>query len=149
MTHSVLGKERVEEFVGRACREVEKNDNFLLAEDVSEWAVAHRLAVYLEKYFSDYSVDCEYNRMAGPDGLYTPRSPKKVHGSNKQRPDIIIHRRGPETLGNLLVIELKKSSSVEDEGFLDAMMRDPKFDYKYGCHILIADHKLAENWRRK
>ncbi len=139
----------IKTFVERACREVEKRDPFLLANDVSEWAVAHRLAVYLEKYFPEYDVDCEYNRMADADGRYSTRSPKKVYGTVKSRPDIIVHKRGPATMNNLLVLELKKfgTSTANDEVFLDAMMADPKFGYKHACHIVVEKGGLRTNWR--
>lgn len=146
MTRAVLTKEKVEEFVSRACRDVENKDSFLLDKDVSEWAIAHRLAVYIEKYFPEYNIDCEYNRMADADGTYSTRSPKRVHGTAKERPDIIVHRRGPGADNNLLVIELKKNQSDDDENFLDAMMADPNFSYKYGCHVLITNEKLTEKW---
>lgn len=85
-----------------------ENDSFLFDKDVSEWAVAHRLAAYLEGFFPEYDVDCEYNRMPGPDGEYDSKAPKKVLGNKKIRPDIIVHRRGSNE-DNLIAIEMKKA----------------------------------------
>lgn len=107
------------------------------------------MAVYLEKYFPKYNIDCEYNRMADVDGTYSLRSPKRIHGTEKSRPDILVHKRGPDTKNNLLVVELKKSSSDNDNVFLDAMMIDPSFAYKYACHIVITDTGLSTSWRKK
>lgn len=61
MSRTVLSDVGIQLFVSRTCSEVEKNDAFLLTKDVSEWAVAHRLAVYLERFFPEYDIDCEYN----------------------------------------------------------------------------------------
>lgn len=139
-----LLEENIKEIVERACREVEKNDAFLFMADVSEWAVAHRLAVYLEKYFPEYDVDCEYNRMADSDGTYSMHSPKRVHGTKKSRPDIIVHRRGPDSIDNLLVIELKKGAAEDsnDSVFLKAIQTDQNFNYNYAFQVLISDNKL-------
>jgi len=38
-------------------------DLTLLAIGAHEQAICHRLAVYLEYWFSTYEIDCEYNRM--------------------------------------------------------------------------------------
>jgi hypothetical protein len=37
-------------------------DSDLFSRDASEWALADRLAVYLEQEISGWNVDCEYNR---------------------------------------------------------------------------------------
>ena len=84
-------------------------DKILFGIKVSEWAVAHRLAVYLEREIPGWDVDCEYNRQ-GPDGE------KKANDSgNIVRPDILIHQRTKEEEGdNLLVIELKLAKNDVD-----------------------------------
>ena len=38
------------------------NDGFLLERDVSERAITHKLAEHLQKLFSNWDVDCEYNK---------------------------------------------------------------------------------------
>ena len=104
----------------------------------SERAIAHRLAVYLERELRNdgivedgglISVDCEYNRHL--DGMKTHRIPEKLIGivedaKRKPKPisddegfyvfsiapDIIVHRRGEDDL-NLLVVELKKTTNNE------------------------------------
>ena len=39
-----------------------KNDGYLLENDVNERSITHKFAVYLENEFSEWDVDCEYNR---------------------------------------------------------------------------------------
>src|SRR5262245_24198088 len=57
----------------------------------TEWNLAAHLAPEIVKHFQGYSYDIDV---------------LKVNYSNR-RPDIIIHRRGPETRYNLLVVEVK------------------------------------------
>jgi len=143
----LLGEKKVKEFVSRACREVELKDIFLLEKDVSEWAIAHRLAVYLEKYFPEFNVDCEYNRMPGEDGKYGEEAPKKLYGQKKIRPDIIVHHRGSNN-ANLLAIELKKSTNrtgTEDDRRTLLAMREELY-YTNLCQILISKNELKETW---
>lgn len=88
-------------------------DKFLLKHDVSEWAIAHRFAVYLEKYFPEFHIDCEYNRdgLGGfPKRLKTLKEfakEKKLKGA-RVYPDIIVHRRGEKE--GFLAIEFSKSN---------------------------------------
>jgi hypothetical protein len=62
----------------------------------TEWNLAAHLAPEIVKYFKGYSYDIDVT---------------KVNYSNR-RPDIIIHRRGPETKYNLLVVEVKREGSA-------------------------------------
>lgn len=149
MSSPSLTESAIKRLIERACREVEKRDHFLLEHDVSEWAVAHRLAVYLEGYFGEYNVDCEYNTMPGELGRYAHNEhiPKMIAGRPK-RPDIIIHRRGSKSAGNLAAIELKKAGNKD--GFTDdqndlVALRD-KFGYQILCQLIINDESLAPIW---
>jgi Holliday junction resolvase len=63
--------------------------------------------------FSDWTIDCEYNR----DGTVVKKliyavSPKGMAEERNVVPDIIIHHR--QTTDNLLAIEVKKSSNQEN-----------------------------------
>lgn len=71
--------------------------------------------MYLQQYFPDWSVDCEYNR----DGIEPKRLghlelyPDSEDVEAKTVfPDVIVHRRG--TRRNFLVLEFKKSTSRVD-----------------------------------
>lgn len=39
-----------------------QNEIYLLRFNVNERSISHKLAIYLEPYFSGWDVDCEYNR---------------------------------------------------------------------------------------
>lgn len=86
------------EAVARALSELLENDHDLLGIDANERSITFRFAMYLQRHFPDWTVDCEYNR----DGA----EPKTVF------PDVIVHRRG--TRNNYLVLEFKKSTSRVD-----------------------------------
>ena len=95
--------------VEEALHLLRKNDHVLIRNDVSEWAIAHRLAVYLENIIPGWHVDCEYNRQGrGND-------PKVNPNAERVRPDVILHHREMvECEHNLLVIEVKKNETDED-----------------------------------
>lgn len=109
-------------------------DSLLLDINASEWSIAHRIAVYLEKKFEGWNVDCEYNRVQlgggtkhNTDGLY-------------KRPDIIIHHRGKvDKSHNLLVIELKTATSTNDfdklSDFTSVPCDERPFQYQYGLAL--------------
>jgi len=111
--------------IEKALQQLIKNDIHLLEENVNERSLTHLLAKYLEPFYPEYNIDCEYNR----DVSSTSKNNKKQieviqHIVGKQvktdslegksvYPDIIIHRRG--TNDNYLVMEAKKSSSSDKE----------------------------------
>lgn len=96
-----------------------QNDIKLLQYDVNERSIAHRLAIYLERLFPGFDVDCEYNRMGlHPKTLYSlsfEEQPGKSSDGSLVYPDIVVHRRG-EATGNFLIVEIKKTtSSIEKD----------------------------------
>ena len=91
-----------------------KKERYLLSVEANERSLTHRLAIYIEKEFPDFNVDCEYNR----NGM----EPKRLDSFKRQvdsddiqgvtvYPDIIVHRRGPGN--NLVVIEAKTSKNQQ------------------------------------
>ena len=112
-------------------------DSDLFPRDASEWALAHRLAVYLEQELPGWNVDCEYNRQG-------PRTDSKTNeNKGKIRPDIVLHHRGQTDLQhNLLAIELKKAESPSDHGKVCEYTKGPegarKFQYQYGLALSVS-----------
>lgn len=160
-------RQEVEACVVSALQELLQDDASLLQYDVAERAIAHKLAEYLQRHFDEYHVDCEYNRNVVPgdsrlgalsrDWRKILSMPGPRNNRNKRRnrqdqddsaefsvyPDIIVHRRLSND-HNLLVIEVKKSSSDVPRGFdrdkLCAFTatdgRNP-YCYRYGLFILL------------
>lgn len=124
--------------------------NSLFARDTavlenSEWAIAHRLAVYLEPLLPGWNIDCEFNRQ----GEKTTSGPKMAADGSRVRPDIIVHHRGRvEREHNLLAIELKKraNSSRDHEKVKDytaAANENRKFQYQHGVTISLEPLKMT------
>lgn len=103
------------EAVARALSELLLNDHDLLDIDANERSITFRFAMYLQRRFAGWTVDCEYNR----DGTEPKRLghlelyPDSEDDEAKTVfPDVIVHRRG--TRQNHLVLEFKKSTSRVD-----------------------------------
>ncbi|MCU7370191.1 hypothetical protein PEC18_04730 [Paucibacter sp. O1-1] len=57
-----MKQEEVIEIVHEGLKILEKEDDWLLENDLSERSIAqHRLACHLQHLFDGYCVDCEYN----------------------------------------------------------------------------------------
>lgn len=101
--------------VARALSELLLNDHDLLGIDANERSITFRFAMYLQRRFADWTVDCEYNRdgadpkRLGHLELYPDREDDEA---KTVFPDVIVHRRG--TRQNHLVLEFKKSTSRVD-----------------------------------
>lgn len=122
--------EQVQNKVATALCDLQTQDGFLLVNDLHERSIAHHFAVYLQRRFRGYRVDCEYNGNLQSDGgrkviyslnseLSNIRATVQVALDNSMEeemevlkvfPDIIVHHRG-HNAKNLLVIEVKKSSN--------------------------------------
>jgi hypothetical protein len=125
--------------VNRALDKLKDRDSKLFHLDASEWAIAHRLAVYLEQELpQNWNVDCEYNRQG------SEKEAKAMGDGGKIRPDIVIHHRTLlEPENNLLVIELKKREADADLmkacEYTKQPTGDRKFQYQYGLSLSVLD----------
>jgi hypothetical protein len=111
-------------------------DLVLITEGASEWAVAHRIAVYLEHQFEGWNVDCEYNRQGAGGNV------KQDNVGEIRRPDITVHHRTLKNqVHNLLVVEVKKEESDGDISRVCEYTSDPEGDrpykYQYGITLTI------------
>jgi hypothetical protein len=131
-----------------ALAEFYAHEAFLLERDLGERTLTHRLAVHLEKQFSGWNVDCDYNRL----GERTLRLPKGTmvstddHLGKSVYPDIVVHQR--ETPNNLLAIEVRTASNRQppehDQHKLRAMT-DPHlwFAYWIGVYLVLGNKSVA------
>ena len=133
-----MDRNDLEPVVWEALNRLFARDATLLGSDNSEWAVGHRLAVYLEQLLPGWNIDCEFNRQG--DGCER----KKLAAGKRVRPDIIVHHRGRmEREHNLLVIELKKTGSGQDHAKVQEYTAPPdgerKYQYRHGLAIALSD----------
>lgn len=134
-----------------------KNDLCLLENDVSERAIVHKYAEYLQQEFTDWNVDCEYNKNFDNPKLCNAWKQKKEEiikkiqratGLERQGklerllqvgvsvyPDIIIHHRGTDD--NLLVIEAKKTMNDTDYEIDKEKLKECKssLEYQFACFL--------------
>jgi hypothetical protein len=136
----------IKDKVIQAFQELVATDPFLLINDVNERSLTHRLAIYLEKRFPGYHIDCEYNR----DGIGTrPKRISEIKNLNSFRgeittdddkgvtvfPDIIIHRRGEQS--GLVIIEAKKSNSGPNDDKQKLKLYKEDLGYPYAFFIIF------------
>jgi hypothetical protein len=137
--------ERVEQGCSRASG-ILADEAFLFAKHVGERTLTHRLAVHLEKQFSGWNVDCDYNRL-GERRLRMPHgtivSTDDEFGKSVY-PDIVVHQR--EIPNNLLAIEVRKTSNHQppdhDQHKLRALT-DPHLWFAYGIGLYLVLGKAS------
>lgn len=144
---------RILEAISAAIQHVKKEERPLQV-GVSERAVAHRLAVYMEPYFEGWNIDCEYNRQRMiPKELQDIKACDAQKKTDRIFPDIIVHHRTnedePSNDDNLLVIEIKND---EEEDTCDRikleLLTNPNGYYKYqlGLYINVGNREFKETW---
>jgi hypothetical protein len=130
----------IEEFYAR--------ETHLLEKDLGERTLTHRLAVYVEKQFAGWEVDCDYSRL-GERTLRLPRGSivsTDDHLGKSVYPDIVVHQRAIPN--NLLAIELRKASNHQppehDQQKLRALT-DPHlwFAYRIGVFLVLAKKNVT------
>ena len=129
-----------------ALKEFYARETHLLEKDLGERTLTHRLAVYVEKQFPGWEVDCDYNRL----GERTLRLPKGTiistddHFGKSVYPDIVVHQR--DIPNNLLAIEVRKASNHQppehDQHKLRALT-DPHLWFAYRIGVLLTLAKKA------
>ena len=123
-----------------AINQLLRADSEILIMDINERTISHRLANYLEPHFPGWNVDCEYNRNHDdPKRLNIRR--RNIESDDTEAttvfPDIIVHRRGTDE--NLVVIEMKKTTSAENDrydfGKLEAFKN--QLGYQFAIFIIV------------
>ena len=114
-------------------------DSFLLERKLCERCLVHRLAVYLEKRFSSYFVDCEFNK-----SFYREIVGNKVLSNiNGNYVDIIVHNRNNIPGDNLLCFEIKRSTNYsgrdKDRENLRILTAMGRFEYQLGFYIILGN----------
>jgi hypothetical protein len=137
--------DEVQSKVDEAIDRLLKNDDYLLQIDANERAISHRLGLYLQLLFEEWHVDCEYNR-----NLDQPKRLERYEEfiDEEQRiwriaeldpitvfPDIIVHERGISN--NLLIIEMKKTTSQVTSDFDFMKLEEFKFQYGYSHALFL------------
>jgi hypothetical protein len=151
-------KTKIKEIIDKCLKTLLSKDRDLIDNDVSERAITHKFAEYLQSYFPDLNVDCEYNRnftrgKGQPKSLWivdenVKKALEKSLDSDDRLsvstfPDVIVHRRLKND-HNILVIEFKKVGSKVDKSHDEAKLRaftettgQNSYRYKYGVLIII------------
>ena len=144
--------EGVKEKIDIALYTLFHKDSQLLKYQVSERAVSHKLAEYLQILFPEWHVDCEYNlreenlvkELRGIQGCDEQKKTERIY------PDIIVHHRGVRE--NLLVIEIKTGGQEDpcDKRKLELFTeREGEYGYDWGLYIQFnGRYKPALTWYR-
>ena len=123
-----------------ALREFYAHETFLLENDVGERALTHRLAVHIEKQFSGWEVDCEFDRL-GDRTLRLPHGSivsTDDHLGKSVYPDIVVHQR--DIPNNLLAVEVRKSVNHQPLDHDQHKLRgltDPHLWFAYWIGVLL------------
>ncbi|MGQ0682852.1 hypothetical protein [Bradyrhizobium sp.] len=138
------------EKVVRAVEEFYAREGLLFDKDLGERTLTHRLAVYLERQFDGWQVDCDYNRLG-------ERLLKLPHGTIVSTddelgksifPDIVVHRRAvPE---NLVAVEVRKATNhqpVEHDHHKLRGLTDPHlwFAYRLGVMLILGRKQVKSS----
>jgi hypothetical protein len=148
-----MDQQKMQTQVAAAIEALFMNEAILFEYDASERTIAARLATYLLGVFPSHDVDVAYDRHGLDRQALGAPADCEDRGRSLTVPDIVVHRRGRDD-ANLLVIELRKTTSHEprqcDEAKIRAMKRE--LGYRYGVLIDVpagpgaATRKPNERW---
>jgi len=133
-------RDKATTLVNQAIDRLVREDPELLDLGVTERALAHQLARYLnELVLPPLSVDCEYNRhFDAPKRLNLPHRKaldREAHATNVF-PDLIIHERNSDDR-NYVVLELKKPGENLDYDELKLRAFRRELGYLHTGHVIL------------
>lgn len=160
--HSMMKDSLVLELLEKGLQDLLHNDPTLIADDLSEQSITHRLGLHLARRFPDFDVDCEYNgnidEESGRKRIGMLRIDLEQAGLLKKTektgleagliargvfPDIIVHKRHSNE-SNLCIIEVKKSTSKVESVYDEMKLRayttayyGNKLNYQLGVFVMI------------
>lgn len=129
-----------------ALKDLYAREAFLFEHDLGERTLTHRLAVHVERQFSGFEVDCNYDRL----GARTLRLPHGTivstddHLGKSIYPDIVVHQRAIPN--NLIAIEVRKENnhqSIEHDEQKLIALTDPHLWFAYWIGVLLTLGKSA------
>src|SRR3989304_9374327 len=105
------GKEIVTEKINNCVNKLYNEDSYLFESGVCERCLMFRLAHYLQANFSDYFVDCEFNKMGFNEYKHIDKVELNSLGNELKRmfADIIIHKRNSNVEDNYVCLEIKRT----------------------------------------
>ena len=124
-------------YVKKALQTLYTVDADLISRDLCERCLVHRLAFYLQSFFPDYFVDCEFNKSFIGKRTSNKKLSNIIHGNYV---DILVHKRSNNLGENLLCFEVKKEKNYtdrdKDRENLEILTSD-RFAYALGFYILL------------
>ena len=125
--------------VQSAIKELYTKDIDLIKKDLCERCLVNRLAIYLDKLFPEFYVDCEFNKSFYKDII----GPKILSNINGNYVDIIVHKRSNNLGENLLCFEVKKKKNTRDRDKdrenLRILTDESRFSYAWGFYIILGN----------
>jgi hypothetical protein len=106
-----------------------------------ERCIVFRFALYLQKSFNKYFVDCDFNS----SNFNGQEKNGKIIGHKKRFIDIIVHRRASEADTDFICFEIKKWNSKpgkENKDEKNLKILTSEYGYKFGFHVILGKTRI-------
>jgi hypothetical protein len=132
-----------------------QNDSLLFVENnnkgLCERCIVFRFALYLQKKFPNYFIDCDFNSAIANGRNITCKPITNPDGTTTGRfIDIIIHKRTSVRFNDFICFEIKKwnnksrESTEKDKNNLKGLTSE--YGYKYGFYLILGRTKEKTKW---
>lgn len=146
-----LSREEIESRIDSALHDLVSRDSYLLETGLGERCIAHRFAVHLANVFSEWDIDCEYNRN-GHRFKELPLSEEcrdLFRKTDRVVPDIVVHKRGKDG-PNLLAIEIKIDGRPGEDCDLTKLCGYMSMiGYSFGLYVCFRSGHVDEHIAKK
>jgi hypothetical protein len=133
--------EKIEQIIKQAISELYLKDKALIDDEVHEQAISAKLMCYLQNMMPEWNVDVEFNRQGDN------RDPKTDTGGVNRKPDIIIHKRGPEGPNRAVILvkcEWNSASREDDARIVRSLKQKHNYQSAFLLEIKRNSFQLAE-----
>lgn len=136
-----MESKEIKNIIEQALATLYRVEKELISDKAHEQAISARLMLLLQRLLPDWNVDVEFNRQG------ENRGPKTDAKGIKRKPDIIIHKRGPEG-SNLAVILVKCEWNTEprknDADVVQSIKEKHHYQAAFLLEIMHAGFQLTE-----
>ncbi|SRR6266508_1180736 len=136
-----MENQEIKDNIERALAILYRTEKELISDKGHEQSIAARLMLHLQHLLPEWDVDVEFNRQG------KSRDPKRDTAGRRRKPDIIIHKRGPEG-PNLAVILVKGWWNTEarekDEAVVQSLKKKHRYQAAFVVEVKVNEFEVVE-----
>lgn len=139
-----MSRLEVIKIIKRLVNKLYDDDQYLFESEVCERCLMFRLAHYLQTEFSEYFIDCEFNKLGFNEHKHFDKVILNLKGNLKNMyADIIVHKRNSKIKDNFICLEIKRTKRWLDNDLVRLGYMTRRGGFVYGDMRYVYSYDLG------